>query len=436
MQLRGYSAVQSTVPTIQDHPTAGPHLHKPFLERAAQAENGDDGGLGLGAFLTLRLADQFAADTNSPGRVAVEYQCSATLKFVDDIHPKTNHAVMLHEIAVVAETALRVSNRRLLFAPLLAYAYCLEEELRFDEALDVLETVLSLSDGRDAAEEVAAFLQQARILRRASQFAEARTAYQRCGAMALQLGDEHSELLSRIGCGIVARQAGNLPESEQTLRAAIADACKCHDRDAEARACHDLAGTLHFAGRATEAVPLAFRAYELYESPLQQAKALGDTGAILKDLGQYTAAKDALSLVLAEDLPPDGRARTELEHLDLAALTGDRLTFERFRQSLAAQSGTLLPEVQLDFELKLGIGLSLFEKHEQGEAHLRRAVELAEQFGMAERLFHAEHQLEEAQKRRIRPPQVPSIATADADGSRPLQETVARLGCLAAGARV
>jgi tetratricopeptide (TPR) repeat protein len=340
---------------------------------------------------------------------------------------------LLSELVQVAEVANESNEPRLIFPPLLALAFYLEKELCLDEALDVLETTLRLSDGRDAEEEVAALLQQARILRVASRLTEARAAYENAGAMAVRLGDSHSMLLSRIGRGVVARQIGNLPESERTLRDAIADARKFQDRDAEARACHDLAGTLHFAGRATEAVPLAFRAFELYESPLQQAKALGDTGAILKELGQYTAAKDALSLVLAHDLPLDGKARTELEYLDLAAVTGDRLTFERFRQSLVAKSDSLLPEVQLDLELKLGIGLSLFEEHAQGVTHLRRAVELAEHFGMAERIFHAEQQLQEAKQRRTSLPTVSSSTKATADGSLPLQETVARLECLVAG---
>jgi tetratricopeptide (TPR) repeat protein len=417
---------------ITHSPTSSLGLHEPFLKRAADGSEQTDGDLGLGAFLTLRLADQFGAEINGSGRAAIEYQCSATRKFIEDIRPRSERTAMLLDLVRVAEVALELSEPRLLFPPLLAFAYCLEKEPRVDQALDVFETMLRLSDGRDADEEVAALLQLGRVLRNAGRLGEARSAYEQSGAMAARLHDKHSVLLSQIGVGVVARFLGNLPDSERTLRSVIAEARKCDNRDAEARACHDLAGTLHFAGRATEAVPLVFRAHELYESPLQQAKALSDTGAILKELGHYTAAKDALSLVLVHDLPPDERARVELEHLDLAALTGDRFTFERCRQTLAVKSGALLPEVQLDFELKLGVGLSQFEEYEHGEAHLRRAIALAEQFGMAERIFYAEQQLEEAQQRRTQPPKVSSVAVSNADGSRPLQETVARLECLAA----
>ena len=427
--------MDSTNPRFAPSPKPRLGLHEPFLKRAAEGNEKADGDLGLGTFLSLRLADQFGVEIDSAAHDAVEYQCSATKKFVEDIRPKSQHSALLSELVQVAEMANESNEPRLLFPPLLALAFYLEKELCLDEALDVLETTLRLSDERDAEEEVAALLQQARILRVGSRLTEARSAYENAGAMAVRLGDNQSMLLSRIGCGIVARQIGNLPESDRILREAIADARKFQDRDAEARACHDLAGTLHFAGRATEAVPLAFRAFELYESPVQQAKALSDTGAILKELGQYTAAKDALTLVLEHELSKDEAARAELECLNLAALTGDRLTFERFRQSLVPQSGTLLPEVQLDLELKLGGGLSLFEEHEQGVAHLRRAVELAEKFGMAERIFYAEQQLEEAQQRRTQLPLVSTDVRANADSSLPLRETVARLECLVAGSR-
>ena len=410
-------------------------LHEPFLEWAAGKDGEIDGDLGLGAFLTMRLVDQFAVSGLDAGIGALEYQCAATLKFVEGIYPITNRSTMLREIAVVAQEALRATDPRLLFSPLLAFAYCLEEEPRLREALDVLETVLGLSDGRAAEEEVNACLQLGRVLRNLGEFAEARLAYERAGDMALTLGDTHSELLSRIGRGVVARFVGNLPESEQALMAVIADASACDDDDAEARACHDLAGTLHFAGRAADAVPMAFRAYELYESPRQRAKALSDTGAILKELGHYAGAKDALSLVLAHDLPADLQARAELEYLDLAALTGDRLTFERFRQILSAQQESLLPEVELDFELKLGVGLIRFEESQHGQVHLRRAIALAEQFGMAERLFYAEQQLEEAQQPGVQASSAIEHAEADADVSPQVRETVARLDFLAVGQR-
>ena len=75
---------------IAHSPTSGLKLHEPFLERAAGDDGAFDGDVGLGAFLTLRLVDQFNAHGFSAGRAAVEYQCSATLRFVEGIRPATN----------------------------------------------------------------------------------------------------------------------------------------------------------------------------------------------------------------------------------------------------------------------------------------------------------------------------------------------------------
>ena len=386
-------------------------LHEPFLQRAAASEAHDDGGAGLAAFLAMRLVDQFCVQDGELNTDAVRYQCNATQSFVADIYPQTDTTSLLSEIIVVANSALETGDHRLLFSPLLAFAYCLEQEVRLEEALDVLDTTLRLSDGRDAAEEVAAYLQRGRIQRISGSLHESLESYQNGGSMAHRLGDTHSELLSRIGCGIVSRVFGNLPESEKLLRSAIADASALADRDAEARACHDLAGTLHFAGRGTEAVPLAFKAYELYESSIQQARALGDTGTILKELGFYSAARNAFTLVLESELPAEVMVGTELEFLELCSLVGDRLSFERWRQAIEKKRHLLLPETMVDFELKLGVGFSRFEEMQAGETHLSNAVALAEEYGMGERIFYAERQLEEVQQKNQ---QLEEVAPLDA----------------------
>jgi len=410
-------------------------LHKPFLERAAEGGGEPESSLGLGAFLVLRLVDQFSVGANRPGQAAVEYQCSATKNFVDGLSPQNELTLPLSDIVSVAQIALREDDRRLLFEPVLRLARILEHEARFDESLDVLETASALSDGRDGDHEVATHLLRGRALRNAGRLVESKEAYTAGSAMAERLGDTHSELLGQVGCGIIARQQGNLPDSERLLRSVMLRASRIDDRDAEARACHDLAGTLYFAGRAAEAVPHVFKAYELYEDRLQKARALGDTGTILKELGHYSAAQDAQKLVLAEELPPDTRAKTELECLELAALVGDRITFERFRQSIADNRDVLLRETELDFESHVGSGLSLFGEHDQAEKHLNRAIALAEELGMGERLFHAEQQLREAQERRTQPDFVPGAPSTDESELRHLRETMETLEALSAGER-
>ena len=426
-QPRGYPTVDSINTRFAPSPNPRLGLHEPFLKRAAEGSEKTDGDLGMAAFLTMRLADQFGIETNGAGREAVEYQCAATRKFVEDIRPKTPHTVMLSELVRVAEVAVDSDEPRLLFPPLLAFAYGLEEELRLDEALDVLKTALGLSDGRDAEEELNALLNLGRVLRNSGEFGEARNTYQRARAVALRLGDKHSELLGRIGHGIVARQAGNLPDSEQELRAVIADARAWGDRDAEARASQDLAGTLYYAGRVADAEPYAFRAYELFDNPRDEARALSDTGAMLKELGHYDAARNAFSVVLSHKLRSDERARTELECLEVSALTGDRLSFERWRQSVEEKRTLLPPDVEQDFELQVGIGFSLFDEFDRAAVHIERAITLAEKWGMGERVFVAERQLAEVRQHRTDSVNRTLTPTAECDRNSAVRDTIERL---------
>jgi len=420
----------STMTVPNTDPNIG--LHKPFLENAA---NGDDRQEGLGAFLVMRLVDQFCVDAAQPSRDAMHYQCYSTQEFVSGLHPKTETSSVLYEVTRVAKAALESEDRRMLFPPLQALAYRLEEESRFDEALDVLQTAIRLSDGRDAEEEVGVFLHLGRIYRNNNSFREARNCYERAGAMALRLRDRHSELLSRIGRGIVTRQTGNLPESEKILRDVIAESQTSKDGDAEARASQDLAGTLYFAGRISEATPYAFRAYELHDAPSDKARALSDTGAMLKALGHYSAAQNAYSVVLAHDLRPDVRARTEIECLEVSALTGDRVSFERWRCEIAKKRDDLPQDVLLEFELEMGIGYSMFDRYDRAEDHIRNAIAIAEELGMGQRLFFAERRLEEIQDQRSRSFEHSLLFNEEGECTTPVRETIERLEDLVAAAR-
>jgi tetratricopeptide (TPR) repeat protein len=353
-------------------------LHGPFLERAAGGD-GTNRGIGLGAFLVMRLVDQFRVDTANSGRNALNYQCFSTRSYIADIRPQCETSAMLYEVTRVAQVAIESDDRRLLSPPLLALACHFEDRLSFDEGLDVIETALQLSDGRDAEDEV--------------------------------------------------------PESEQLLEKVIEDAKALGDRDAQARGCQDLACTLYHAGRIQEAAPLAFQAYELFEATADKARSLSDTGVMLKALGHYSAARNAFDLVLSGDLTPDVRARTELECLEVSALIGDRLSFERWRQAVNEKYEKLPPDVQMDFELQVGTGLSLFEEHDRAEAPIQRAIKIAEQYGMAERVFFAEGQLAEVRERRAMPNKAFEQSKTRRGQSNGVQNTIDRLEVLAASAR-
>jgi tetratricopeptide (TPR) repeat protein len=409
-----------------------PSFHEPFLARAAEESSEGSGDNGLGAFLTLRLVDQFAVDKGKIHQDATTYQIKATGEFLDDIYPCTTDVTHLRELVRVADAALSENDRRLLFAPMLAFAYWLEQELRLEEARDVLTTALRLSDGRDGEEEVAAHLNLGRVQRVSGNFAAARSSYERCGQMAARLGDNHSVLLSRIGQAVVLQRVGNLPESEKALRDVLEQANTIGDTDVEARACHDLGGTLYFAGRLEQAIPFAFRAYELHSSPVRKLRALSDTGTMLKELGCYDAARQALYVVLSSHPPAEVRTNAVLELLELSAIVRDRVSFERWRQELTQQRSELSSEQLVDFELKLGAGFTHFARLTKAEEHLQYALRLAEEYGMGERIFHCEERLRELQERRATPADDAALPYTHQDDEPGVLNTIAQLDSLAA----
>jgi tetratricopeptide (TPR) repeat protein len=406
--------------------------HDPFLHRAAERSDRSPNERALGAFLTLRLVDRVVQASGAGDRDALDYQIRATSSYLGELQPPTVETNHLLEIVRVAESAGHSGKRRLLFPPLLAFAYWLEQELRLAEALDVLDSAITLSPVQKGEEEIATHLQRGRVLRLLGMFERSRAAYEDAAGLARRIGDQHSDLLSQIGCALVHQKVGNLPAAERALRAAMYAAQNLGDRDVEARACHDLAGTLHFMGRAAASVELAFRAYQLYEDPARRMRALSDTGMFLKELGHYAAAKHALLAVVDGAPPPESLSRAVVELIDLSALMQDRMSFERWRRAASAQYGHLPTDERAELEIKLGRGFAAFGRFTDSEACLKRAITMAEACGLGELVFRAESLIEEVRTCRDASwPLDPPITRATPDPA--LQPTLDRLETLGAG---
>jgi len=107
-----------------------------------------------------------------------------------------------------------------LIAPaLLAYALYLEDDARYEEALDVLETTLQVGGDRlRVADAVAATLRLARVNRKLTRFSDAETAYVHAGQLAAAASDGYAVLLSRIGLAGASQGRGNLAEAERCYR--------------------------------------------------------------------------------------------------------------------------------------------------------------------------------------------------------------------------
>jgi tetratricopeptide (TPR) repeat protein len=403
-------------------------LHADFLDATRRGVRPDQGR--LAGFLVLRLVDASGESGRAGAAEALKYQLNATAESVAAL-PKTAERGWLDSIVAGVGDFLGSRGRQPLLSGLVAYADWLEQELHLDESVDVLRTAQRALGVSVEPSAVSVYLALGRSLRLLGRLHESKAAYERAEGAARELGDDHGRLLSTIGHAYTLQKTGNLPASEHMLRSALAQGVALGDRDAEARACHDLAICVFHMGRPVEAAPLAFRAFRLYDQPQKRTRALSDTGQILKETGQYDAAGKALRAALEREPPPEVRVRILVELLDLHALMENEIAFGRLRKEIEVEYDRIPIDERVDFELKLGRGLARFGRLQQARAHLDEALQLAEQHGLPEWLFRAEAllaKLEDAQG--AESCRAPSPGT---QSSTDLDATIADLEALSVG---
>src|SRR2546429_42609 len=274
--------------------------HAIFLQRVSGPESATtlEARLGQGAFLALRLVDLLAPDRGPVSQDAFHYQWVATDRFCRELLAAATEGAHVHGIAESASDSYRLGDIRLVSPALFAYAHFLETELRLEEALDVLMSLLLVVGNRlSSTDAVAAQLRFARVHRKLNRFDEADAAYTEAGDLATLAGDRYAALLSRIGRANTMLGRGNLADAEHRLEGILADARAAGERDVEARAEQGIAATLYYMGQSVEAIPHAWHAFQLYEEEDSRLRALGDVGIMLLSLGDATGAERALAEV-------------------------------------------------------------------------------------------------------------------------------------------
>ncbi|MGH7567364.1 MAG: tetratricopeptide repeat protein, partial [Gemmatimonadales bacterium] len=280
---------------------------------------------------------------------------------------------------------------RLLAPELLAYAHYLEDDAHYEEALDVLDTLLQVGGDRlSQGDAVATQLRWARVLRKMARFDEADAAYAEAGAQAETAGDPYAMLLSRIGRANILYGRGNLSASEEAYRRISAEAGEGGYREAQARAEHGLGATLDRRGQPTDAVPHIWRSFELYEDEASRLRALNDLGVILLALGDAQGAERALLEVVRRGGSNDNTNNATVELMDCASYRRDRVGFERWRLECEARVNTMTPNTLADFYLKLGIGNARFGNFRKAKAPFAKALDIATAHGLHEFEFRIE----------------------------------------------
>jgi len=367
--------------------------HAVFLHRISEAagSKGLESRLGQGAFLALRLIDLLEPAREPVPLDAFEYQFAATDRFCRDLRGIATEGGHLHGLVASAAAAHRGSDIRLLIPGLFAYAHFLEDALRLEEALDVLETLGRVAEGRaSGADGVALSLRTGRVNRKLNRFDEADAAYAEAGERATAARDGHSELLSRIGRSYTVIGRGNLPEAERRFTHVLSDARQSGEREAEALAEHGLAVVHQHRGSPDVALRHAWRAVELYEEQGSRLRALGDVGLILLTLGDAAGAERALSEVALRSGAHDITANAFIELMHCASFRRDRVGFERYRSRCEELKQDMPPNIRADYHLKAGIGEARFGQFQRAATTMNRALEIAEGAGLHALAFKIE----------------------------------------------
>src|SRR6266571_4074279 len=366
--------------------------HAVFLHRLAgeSPSSALEPRLGRAAFVALRLVDLLGPEYTTLHPDAFHYQYVATARCCRDLPPGATESSHLVGLVHGTHDSFEQDSVGLVLPALFAYAHYLEDEMRLEEALDVLDTLLRVGGEKlPATDAVGARLRRARVYRKLNEFDAAEQSYAEGGALAATIGDTHSELLSRIGRADTMRGRGNLVEAESSLRDILVDAERLHDREARARAHQVIAVVLSTRGQPAEAIPHEWRAFQLYDDDLSRSRTLADLGVMLSIVGDIEGAERALSQVLRRG-SPEAVSNALIELMHCASYRRDRVGFERWREQCDARRESMPPNIVVDYMLKAGIGRARFGQLDRAERLLASALHIADEAGLHEFTFRIE----------------------------------------------
>src|SRR5881628_11198 len=367
--------------------------HAVFLHRLAgeSPSSALEPRLGRAAFVALRLVDLLGPEYTTLHPDAFHYQYVATARCCRDLPPGTTETSHLLGLVHGTHDAFQQRSVGLVLPALFAYAHYLEDEMRLEEALDVLDTLLRVGGEKlPPTDVVGARLRRARVYRKLNEFDAAEQSYADGGALAAAIGDTHSELLSRVGRADTLRSRGNLFDAENALRDVLFDAERLQDRDAQARAHQVIAVVLSTRGQPAEAIPHEWRAFELYEDQVSRTRTLADLGVMLLIVGDAEGAERAMTQVLRFGSPQEAVTNALLELMHCASFRRDRVGFERWREQCDARREDMPPNILVDYLLKAGIGRARFGQIDRAERLLASALRIADQAALHEFTFRIE----------------------------------------------
>jgi tetratricopeptide (TPR) repeat protein len=254
------------------------------------------------------------------------------------------------------------------------------------------EVGCALGDVRAAVDAARA---SGRVLRRRASWEQADEWYGIALNVSRSAGMGDLAARSLAGLGLVRRERGNLPAARGTLEEALVEAEGSGDQEALASIHHDLMGLEQLSGDLSRALQHGWRALQGYPNDAARTRCMAGIAGVLIELGDWSAAEDAYTLVL--EASPDVYYRVyALDGLAyVAALRGDASGYDTWTRRSDASGWEQGPaSAKAEILCFRGVGCHALGRHEDATAWLERAVAFAESHGFSRVLFRAEAALE------------------------------------------
>lgn len=345
--------------------------------------------------VTLRLFDlRRAQESGGPEIVAPEIGAvrDAIAAMPDG---DLSRRILIHVVEAATEGKAATTERAL--PALLAYGKSLQIAARWALAADVFETVLEHpASGEQGDIALQAALKCASCLRACNRFEDAEAAYDRVRRLAAARDDRSAAYLSEIGRANVALQRGNYPKAESMLDAVIASATEAGSEMAVARALHDRGHVAYRRGQREESLRYLHRALERQSEPSQRDRLLADIAMVLGELGHVDGARDVQLLIAATAIDQDARWMAAINLIELAAVSGSELLFERHRRQVANEP--LSPHLQALFQLHSAVGFRRFGRIDAARTALSEALAIGTSHKLNDLAYQAEAALHELER--------------------------------------
>jgi tetratricopeptide (TPR) repeat protein len=374
--------------------------HLAFFDELSRLDEADDAWREVSAGLVvLRLVDRWLEEGASV--VAADaWGHTSVVDAVDEIPVGRPVRGMLRSI-VDAMAAAGTPNFRAVAPRLMAYARALDFDAKWSMAIDVYHMVIGFSEPlQDSDTVIAAHLRLGFCLRQIGEVDQSASAYGIAGRLAEQTGDMMGVLRARIGDAKIAMLRGNLPRAEMILDETIEDAVKNGLPGVESMALQDRASAAGNRGDYELAIRLAYRALPISESARNRDRILHDIATAFYRLGVRSAARDALSVIVATSQEQYLRWASSIQLLVIAADDGIGPAFEKYCQDLRAQP--LPPVLRAEFEYYTGRGYLTLGHFEDAATWLERAAATSNANGLYQTAFEAERDLVDAKRAIIR----------------------------------